>query len=66
MNPDDFSTWLMNEMRNRKLTINQLAKMTGLNHVTIGYYVTASRSPTFASLEMILKALGKHIEIVDN
>lgn len=66
MDVDEFSEWLLDEMEKRHLNCYQLAKLTGLTHVTIGYYITATRSPTFASLKLILNAFDKHVEIKDN
>ena len=66
MDVDEFSEWLLDEMVKRNLNCYQLAKLTGLTHVTIGYYITATRSPTFASLKLILDAFDKHVEIKDN
>ena len=65
MDTEEFSTWLLKEMAERHMTCNQLSKLTGLNHVTIGYYVTATRTPTFGSLKLILEAFGKKVLIVD-
>lgn len=66
MDIDEFSEWLLEQMEERHLNCNQMANLTGLTHVTIGYYITGSRSPTFASLKLILDAFGKHVEIKDN
>lgn len=66
MDIDEFSEWLLDQMEERHMNCRQLAKLTGLNHVTIGFYITATRSPTFASLKLILNAFDKHIEIKDN
>lgn len=66
MDVDEFGEWLLDEMEKRHLNCTQLAKMTGLHHVTIASYITFTRSPTFASLKLILDAFGKHVEIKDN
>lgn len=65
MNAEEFSEWLLDRMEERHLNCLQLAKLTGLSHVTIGYYITATRTPTFGSLKLILDALGKKVLIVD-
>ena len=66
MDIDEFSEWLLEQMEERHLNCNKMAAMTGLTPVTIGYYITGTRSPTFASLKLILNALNKHVEIKDN
>ena len=63
---EQFGEWLVDEMAKRKLNCNQLAKLTGLSPVTIGFYITQTRSPTFGTLKILLDAFDKHIEIVDN
>ena len=65
MDTEEFSNWLMRQLAEHHMTCNQLSKITGLNHVTIGYYVTATTSPTFASLKLILDAFGKKVQIID-
>lgn len=66
MDVDEFSEWLLNQMHERHLNCNQMAKITGMTPATFSYYITGTRSPTFASLKLILDAFGKHIEIKDN
>lgn len=66
MDVEEFSEWLLDQMEERHMNCQQLAKLTGLSHVTIGFYITATRSPTFASLKLILDAFNKHVEIKDN
>lgn len=66
MDVDEFGKWLLDSMEERRLNCYQMANLTGLSHVTFGYYITGSRSPTLSSLKLILDALGKHIEIKDN
>ena len=61
-----FGEWLLNEMEKRNMTRADLHRLTGLNHVTIGYYLTFKRMPTLGSLNLILKVFGKHVEFVDN
>lgn len=61
-----FGEWLLDEMEKRGLTKRQLAKMTGMSTVGIGYYIDFKRHPRADSMRIILDALGKHIEIVDN
>lgn len=61
-----FGEWLLNEMEKQKLTRNKLAVRSGINHVTIGYYLTFKRMPNLLTMQILLKALGKKIEIVDN
>lgn len=65
MDVEEFGKWLMDQMEERHMNCYQLAKLTGLTHVTIGYYITATRSPTFASLKLILDAFGKKVSIID-
>lgn len=65
MDVDEFGEWLLNEMEKRRINCQQLAKLTGLSHVTIANYITFTRSPTFGSLKLILDALGKKVLIVD-
>lgn len=66
MDTEEFGEWLLDEMEKRHINCNQLARMTGLTHVTIANYITFTRSPTFASLKLILNAFDKHVEIKDN
>ena len=61
-----FDLWLYNEMQKREWNLMDLSRASGLHHATLGYYITGTRLPTLASFALILKALGKHIEIVDN
>ena len=60
-----FGEWLLNEMEKQKLTNGMLAKKSGVNIVTIRYYILFKRMPTLATMQLILDALGKKIEIVD-
>ena len=65
MNAEEFSEWLLDQMEERHLNCYQMSKLTGLSHVTIDYYITAKRTPTFGSLKLLLDALGKKVLIVD-
>ena len=65
MSIEEFGKWLLDQMIEKNLNCLQLAKMAGMSHVTIGYYITGTSSPTFWSLKQILDALGKKIIIVD-
>lgn len=60
-----FGEWLLEEMEKQKMTRRQLAKKSGVNIVTIGYYVTFKRMPTLMTMELLLNALGKRIKIID-
>lgn len=66
MDTEEFGEWLLDEMEKRHLNCHQMSKMTGLSPVTLANYITFTRSPTFASLKLILDAFGKHVEIKDN
>lgn len=61
-----FDLWLHNEMQKRGWNTTDMAEASGLTHVTIGYYLRNTRTPTLYSFGMILKALGKHIIIEDD
>ena len=61
----DFAEWLRRQMEEKQLSRYKLADKAGLSHVAIKYYEDGERCPRFDTLEMILKALGKHIEIVE-
>lgn len=59
-----FDLWLYNQMQRRGWSRQDMAEKTGLDRVTIGYYLTNVRLPTMTSLALILKALGMHMEFV--
>ena len=61
-----FGEWLLDEMEKRNITKTELARMTGLSTATITYYTSFQRFPTLKILLLILGALGKRIEIVNN
>ena len=63
---DWFKDWLNAEMEKRNMTCYQLAKMTGLSNVTVIYYTRGIRNPSLGAVNVLLNALGKHFEIVDN
>ena len=65
MDEFDFSEWLGDALNEKKMNHTTLAGMSGLNPQTIWYYLIGKRSPTLASLGLMLDALGKRIEIVD-
>lgn len=61
-----FGTWLYNEMQKRNWDILDVAAYSDLSPNTISAYLKGTYEPTLKSFALLLKALGKHIEIVDN
>ena len=65
MNAEEFGEWLLDEMEQQGLNSYQMAKLTKLSYMTIVYYITGKRVPTFGSLKILLDVLGKKVLIVD-
>jgi len=61
-----FNVWLYNEMKNRHLDSFDMEALTGISKSSIEAYLKGRQYPTLRSFEMILDALGKHFEIVEN
>ena len=61
-----FDLWLYNEMQKRGWNSNDLAGKTGLSRATICFYLADERIPTLRTFALLLKAFGKHVEIVDD
>lgn len=61
-----FNVWLYNEMKNNNLDSFDMEVLTGISKSSIEAYLKCRQYPTLHSFEMILDALGKHFEIVEN
>ena len=61
-----FPRWLMARREEKNFNRHTLADKAGMTNVAIGYYENGKRYPRFDSLELILDALGYHIEFVKN
>ena len=61
-----FDLWLYNEMQKRGWNNQDMARRSGLNRETIKSFLNNKRNPTMYTFGRIIKALGKHLEIVDN
>ena len=66
MNNEEFREWLVNQMDAKGMSIQELAKETGLSRQAITYYVNGYRTPTLDSFGLILGAMKKRIQIIDN
>lgn len=60
-----FSTWLRGELAAQKMTIRHLAQEAVINERTLHHYLACDRSPSIMTVNDILNALGKRIEIMD-
>ena len=61
-----FDLWLYNEMCKREWNVLDLAIESGVSEKSIYEYARGTRLPTLRNFHLLLQALGKHIEIVDN
>ena len=61
----DFAKWLHKELMLKVWTGADLARISGVNKVSIYHYLEGEREPQFHSLQLILRALGKKITITD-
>ena len=61
-----FDLWLYDEMNKRDLNATDVAEMADLSLHSIYGYLHNRTTPRLGSLALILKAFGKHIEIVDD
>ena len=53
-------------MQKRGWNSTDLAGKTGLSRATICFYLADERIPTLRTFALLLKAFGKHVEIVDD
>lgn len=66
MDAEKFGAWLKDELDKRNMTCYQLSKLSGLTQVTLLRYIRCNRNPSLYTMNVLLNALGKHLEIVDN
>ena len=66
MDIEHFGAWLKDELDKRDMTCYQLAKISGITQVTLLKYIRCERNPSLLAMNVLLDALGKHLEIVDN
>jgi len=50
----------------KNVTLRDLEEKTGISNGNLSKYERGERIPTFDNISKILKALDKHLEIVDN
>lgn len=60
-----FDKWLHNALMEKGWSGADLARISGVNKVSIYHYLAGDREPQFHSLQLILRALGKKITITD-
>lgn len=60
---DDFSSFINDEMRERKLTTKELARRSGLSADLISMYRRGVRRPSLDSLPCILEVFGYSCEL---
>ena len=61
-----FNVWLYNEMKNKHLDSFDMEVLSGVSKSSIEAYLKCRQYPTLRSFELILDALGKHYDIVEN
>ena len=61
-----FNVWLYNEMKKHHMDSFDLEVLSGVSRSSIEAYLKCRQYPTLRSFELILNALGKHFEIVEN
>ena len=60
-----FSQWLSDTMKEKHFSIMDLESRSGITNRVIWNYLHGKTSPTLTSMQLILKALGKKIKIID-
>lgn len=63
---DDVRQWLKEQMQERQWTTTVLAEKAGVDARTIRRYIKGDGTPTMYTFQLLLKALGKRMQIVDN
>ena len=58
-----FTNWFRQTLGETKMTVDQVAKVTGITTSTVMGYRTGVRNPTLRNFLLIVEALGKTIEI---
>ena len=60
---DTFGEWLRNIKEENGYTYEYMSHKTGLSKFALQRYITRHLPPSLDSVERIVKAFGKHIEI---
>ena len=60
---DWFTNWFRNALAEKRMTIEQISKATGISTSTITCYRLGVRNPTLRNVLLIVNALGMTIEI---
>lgn len=63
-NIDDFGNWLSHELREQKITVSKLAKISGVHPNTIRNYLAHRCEPTLYNTTLIIEALGYCLRVV--
>lgn len=61
---NDFNKILKNLMEENSITYEELAKKSGYNRSTIGFWLSGTRKPTMESLIVLSKIFGKTIDFL--
>ena len=58
-----FMNWFRKALGEKRMTVDQVAKATGITPSTVEKYRTGVRNPTLRNFLLIVEALGMTIEI---
>ena len=62
---DNVGKWFRRERVRRKLTMDDVAEMTGLSKSTIVRLETTDHTPAMYTVEQVVKLFGKKLVIID-
>lgn len=65
INSDNVGKWFRRERVRRKLTMDEVAEMTGLSKSTIVRLETTDHTPAMYTVEQVVKLFGKRLVIID-
>lgn len=61
---NDFTDWLRNQLKVRKLSVARLAKMSGIHYNTIHNYISNRCEPTMFHMLCLINALGYDLGVI--
>ena len=58
-----FTNWFRQALGEKRMTIDDVSKLTGISKTTVTYYMHGVRNPTLRNFLLLVEAFGKTIEI---
>lgn len=61
--PENFGCWLQQEKQKRGVSSSDIARMAGITSASVNGLLSGRQFPTLWTMDSIVKAFGKRIEI---